>query len=387
MGELHLTVLDFIGQQNQRFRFEPRFRAILSGDRSAVIRQIEEKFPYLPAGCSIDLDRQSEKVILENIKKGIGGARLELVSKLKELGNVSLAEFLVKSGYSLEDVYSGNRPGWTAIRREAGFAGPPDPDEARLSEAMQRMLHVDDPIRVESYTDWLTHARPPALQGLSLRDRRLITMLHFDLWTQELGRKSLQESMDRLWANPQSIAELRELLGVLGEMASRLEPPGGVEPEVPLRLHARYSRQELLAAFGEADPERLPSWREGVKWIESYGTDIFCVTLNKSERRFSPSTRYRDYPISPSLFHWESQSTTTVASNTGQRYINHERNGTRVLLFVRESNTGDGLGTSPYLFLGPMTYIRHEGERPIAIDWKLKFEMPPDFFQSAKAAV
>jgi len=382
-----LTVLDFIGQQNQRFRFEERFKAMLATDRRNVIRQIEDRFPYLPAGCSIQLDRQSERLILENIKKSIGSVRLQLVAKLKELGDVPLAQFLDNSGYSLDDVYSGTRPGWTAIRREAGFAGPPDPDETRLSEAMQRMLHLDDPIRVDRYIGWLNQPKPPTVDAFSIRDRRLITMLHFDLWTQEAAKKGLQESIKRLWTNPQMISELRQLLNILGDVASRLEPPGGVEPEIPLRLHARYSRPELLAAFGEADPERPPSWREGVKWIETYKTDVFFVTLNKSERRFSPSTRYRDYPVSPSVFHWESQSTTTVASKTGQRYINHERDGTRVLLFVRESNTGDGLGTSPYLFLGPMTYLRHQGERPIAIDWRLRFDMPPDFFQAAKAAV
>jgi hypothetical protein len=31
------------------------------------------------------------------------------------------------------------------------------------------------------------------------------------------------------------------------------------------------------------------------------------VTLNKSEALFSPSTRYRDLALGPSLFHWESQ--------------------------------------------------------------------------------
>jgi hypothetical protein len=71
------------------------------------------------------------------------------------------------------------------------------------------------------------------------------------------------------------------------------------------------------------------------------------VTLSKSEKRFSPSTRYRDYPISPELFHWESQSVTSASSPTGQRYINQTRDGTNVLLFVREDSVGDGIA-QPY---------------------------------------
>jgi hypothetical protein len=72
------------------------------------------------------------------------------------------------------------------------------------------------------------------------------------------------------------------------------------------------------------------------------------VTLNKSEALFSPSTRYRDLALGPSLFHWESQSTTTAASPTGQRYIHHEARGSRVLLFVRaHRREGAALGVSP----------------------------------------
>lgn len=63
--------------------------------------------------------------------------------------------------------------------------------------------------------------------------------------------------------------------------------------------------------------------------------DAFFVTLSKSEAEYSPSTMYRDYPISPTLFHWESQSTTSVASPTGRRYLT---GGSTVLLFVRRED-------------------------------------------------
>jgi len=41
---------------------------------------------------------------------------------------------------------------------------------------------------------------------------------------------------------------------------------------------------------------------------------LFFVTLDKSEREYSPTTLYKDYAISPTQFHWESQSTTTQLS-------------------------------------------------------------------------
>ena len=43
---------------------------------------------------------------------------------------------------------------------------------------------------------------------------------------------------------------------------------------------------------------------------EATQCDVFFITLKKSERLFSPTTRYNDYAISPGEFHWESQSLT-----------------------------------------------------------------------------
>ena len=57
-----------------------------------------------------------------------------------------------------------------------------------------------------------------------------------------------------------------------------------------------------------------------------------------------------------------------------------------VLLFVRESSDGE-FGTVPYTFLGPVTHVSHEGERPIAITWQLQTAMPADLFLATSAAV
>ncbi len=89
------------------------------------------------------------------------------------------------------------------------------------------------------------------------------------------------------------------------------------------------------------------SHREGVLWHQASATDLLFITLRKSEALFSTSTRYRDLALGPSLFHWESQSTTTDASSTGQRTIHHEARGSRVLLFVREQRKQDGRAGGP----------------------------------------
>jgi hypothetical protein len=71
-----------------------------------------------------------------------------------------------------------------------------------------------------------------------------------------------------------------------------------------------------------------------------------------------------------------------MASQTGQRYLNGSSN---ILLFVREEKENE-FGTAPYLFLGPARHVSHEGERPIAITWRLDHRMPSDFFHSASVA-
>ena len=157
-------------------------------------------------------------------------------------------------------------------------------------------------------------------------------------------------------------------------------PPIGLA-DVPLRLHARYTRTEILAAFGIGSDAKPPEWREGVRWDPNSQTDMFAFTLDKSEGNFSPTTRYRDYALSPDLIHWESQSTTSTQSPVGQRYVNHVEQGTNIVLFCRMT-TGD----RAFWCLGPATYVQHEGDRPIAFHWRLHNRLPADLY-TAFAAV
>lgn len=59
--------------------------------------------------------------------------------------------------------------------------------------------------------------------------------------------------------------------------------------------------------------------------VRSTGTDRGDSAPWQRQRRTGSSparpTMYRDYPISPTLFRWESQNATSIASPTGQRYL------------------------------------------------------------------
>ena len=166
------------------------------------------------------------------------------------------------------------------------------------------------------------------------------------------GREGLEldAGFARLWQNPARRDELSELLGVLDDQAEVVPRALRLPLPIPLAVHSRYSRDEVLAATGVSSAARPFPLREGVKYDEASNCDLFLFTITKSERHYSPSTMYRDYAISRQLIHWESQSTTTERSKTGQRYINHAERGSHILLFVRETP-----GHRAYTFLGPLS--------------------------------
>jgi hypothetical protein len=112
--------------------------------------------------------------------------------------------------------------------------------------------------------------------------------------------------------------------------------------------------------------------------------DAFFVTVRKTAARFSPTTMYEDYATSEGIFHWQSQSTTRAASPTGRRYIEHEKRGYTPLLFVRESPRLENGLTAPFWFLGPLQYVRHEGDLPMSVTWKLERPMPARVYRWAR---
>ncbi len=354
-----LTVLDFVGLQHREFRFDLRFRALTGRSRRALERDIEAGFPTLPAGCHIHLDRVAQRIVLTNVRQALRLRRTDLAGELRTLGDVSLTEFLSETGLDVEDLYRGKSlGGWTGLRREAGLIGAPvSPAEARLSLAIGRMLHVDDPDRL----DRLLRRGP---------GDRLDAVVGRSLWSVDL--------------DPHLLREVHDVAAVLRARIRRVTEPVDPTGRNPLRVHARYSRDEACLAFGFAD---YANFREGVKWLPDENADLFFVTLTKTERHYSPTTMYEDRAITPDLFQWESQSTTSGASKTGQRYVHHADRGSTVHLFLRETKEADGaLGAPAYLYAGPMSYVRHTGDRPMRILWRLARPLPADVFHGARVA-
>ena len=385
-GKTVLTALDFVGHQRKEFRFDQRFRALTGLGRKELTRQVEHGFPFLPSGSQIVLDPVARDVVLENIRQQVSPRWNALISEVRSHPDIDLASFLEESGRELADILRNGRS-WTTLCRDAGrLDAPTGHRESDLVKRVRAVAHVDDRLRRDEYVRILRSA----VEAGSPLESRLADMLFFSLFPDGGGYANAADALWELRDQP-VFDELRQVVDIGFNAAHRPTTRLGdllpVLSEVPLAVHASYSREEILAAVGWTSQGRTPNtMREGVAWCPEINTDVLLITLKKTDTDYSPTTMYRDFAISPELFHWESQSTTNATSPTGQRYINHRRQGTNILLFVRETKTNQ-LGAAPYVFLGPADYVKHEGSRPMAVTWRLRRPMPTEIFMASRAAV
>ncbi|MET7761833.1 DUF3427 domain-containing protein [Streptomyces sp. NPDC005393] len=373
-----LTVLDFIGQHRKEFRFEEQFRALTNFTRNRLTEHIERDFPQLPSGCQIILDRKSKERILDNIKSQVNVNVKQLTQEVAAYGEPRLSEYLRESRRELKELYRANNSWTRLLRRATLLAGDAPAGEEQLLKRVSAFLHVDDPQRVDAYRRILADDAP-GYDALDASGQAYSRMLFFSLWPLGGGFSSYAQGFETLRQQVAFRSELRQVLAYNLERTDHYPIPLH-QSEIPLTVHASYSREEILPALGQADIAGfLPgNFREGVKWCERFRTDALLITLEKDDKDFSPQTRYKDYAMSPDHFHWESQNQTSNASPTGQRYQQHKGRGTHVLLFVRRYKKTDIGGPQPWMLLGPAEYESHQGSKPMGIVWRLRHELPAD---------
>lgn len=387
-GKDVLTVLDFVGHQHHQFRFDLKYRALLGRTRKELESDVDGGFPFLPPGCQIDLDPVSKEIVLDNVKNAIPSTWPRRVQELKSLGERSFGEFLYETGLELEDVYQGGHS-WTELRRAAGLSMPEEMQGERdFRSGIQRTLHYDDSERIDSYRSLLREDNPPYAGLLTVRERRQLSALLLTLRNPSKGRyQTLDEAVEDFWQHRAIRSELTDLLDIVDGRVSHLQRPLGSSEDIPLQVHATYSQQEILSAFGVSTISNPARIQAGVYFHQQTSTDLLFVTLEKAEKYYSPTTRYLDYAISDDLFHWESQATTLASSETAQRYFNHEARGSNVLLFIRRARRNSANRTMPYFCAGAAKYVEHRSERPIRITWRLDHKLPGDVFSDFRAAV
>jgi hypothetical protein len=189
------------------------------------------------------------------------------------------------------------------------------------------------------------------------------------------GFASIEEGLSKILGQPEFRKEIKEILNFLFQSIETMEINNDFHFTCPLGVHSKYNTSQVLAALGYYNENSSPAFREGAKYFEDKNLDIFFITLNKSEKDFSPSTLYDDYAINERLFHWQTQSRVAEGSKTAERYINHKQRNHQIALFVREYKKENGY-TAPFVFFGTAEHVSHSGSKPMSIVWRLKEEMP-----------
>jgi superfamily II DNA or RNA helicase len=392
-GKEHLTVLDFIGQAHKNYRFEEKYQAIFEKNRNSLTHQIDHNVFRLPRGCYLQFEKMAKAYVIRGLKQVTVNHRF-LQEKVRTFEadtgqKLTLASFLEFHKLTIFEFYGNNNNGRSLVTLS-------EPEGFEVSEAylnvlkrFKNLFHLNSRRFLNyiiNYIEGKWWGRGPSANVL---EERLEGMLYYTFYPKapgHFGYGSYQEGLAAVFAEPFVMYEVKEICMYLNEKIDFVDEPVDLGFTCPLDLHCKYSRDQLMAGLGEFDAAKSPEFREGVKYLKDQRLDLFLINLNKSEKDFSPSTMYEDYAINSTLFHWQSQSTTSEESPTGQRYIHHRTQGHRILLFVREYKKENGLA-APFVYLGKANYIRHEGSKPISFVWALEKEMPANLVVRANKSV
>ena len=231
-----------------------------------------DDFPFLPAGCHMELDPVARDIVLRSIREAIPSDWKAKREELRSLGDVSLATYLEETGLELEDVYASNHS-WSELRRAVGL--PTDDAGPRGRRAPPRASDGSCTSTIASgstRTGRLSNetARPIRAR-FSDRERRFARMLIGSLTTLKTSA-SLADGLAELWNHPQVRSELLELLDILPERVDHLHAPLGIAERParrarpvhadrdPGRVRRRQRRQADHVAVrrlvGREQPER-----------------------------------------------------------------------------------------------------------------------------------
>jgi superfamily II DNA or RNA helicase/HKD family nuclease len=375
-------VLDFVGRYREEFRIDRILQAITGVPRTKLAEEVTQGFPSLPPGCHIRFDRVARERVLANLQHVINQTWPRLKTELRAFSAVegrrdfTMMEFIRKQGIELDDIYrSAGESGWTALRRATGFEiNEPGPDEQYLGRRFSDLLHADDPAYLNVWKQFCADGEG-MLASTTDVNRRRIQMLAYQIYAQHKHAIGPEKFAANLRENPLMKSELAALAELLDDATTLEARPIPNTPESwPLSLHAAYQQREILTAVGWLRADRRVPFQAGCLAIPEHKTELLFVTLDKSEG-YHERIAYRDYAISPELFHWQTQNSAGPNTMAGKRYLESPINGWQFQLFVREDKS------HPYRALGPVVLEKWEGNRPMSITWRLGEMLPIELFK------
>jgi len=383
-----LTVLDFVGNSKPEYNFESKFRAIIGKTNTTVIKEIEDDFPHLPLGCSIILEKKTKETILKNIAAATYLTQSKLIQKIQQFQHdtnlsLTIGNFSTFYNIPLQSIYK--RGSWKRLCQLAGKIKDFDSknEKQMISAIANKWLSTNS----LSYFSFILKI---AIQNfkvnvseLNENEKTMLLMLHYDFWQKEGGFNSLEKSINQIGVNTILVEEMKEVLEVLIENIDFKEIPIILPFEQPLKLHSRYTRDQILAAFRFSNFEKKSSNREGTAEKKELNVEILFINLVKSDENFSPTTMYDDYAVNELLFHWQTQNSARPDLGKGLSYIKHKEQDKKILLFVREKAKNEFGNSLGYVFIGEGNLKDFKGSKPMSINWELSEPMPHYLWKDA----
>ena len=387
-GKDCLTVLDFVGNARSEYDFEGKFRAMIGKTNTSIASELEHNFQHVPLGCSIILEKQARETILKNIKASISPNRIQLIQKIRNFHHQSelpptLKNFITLYQFPLEIIYK--RGAWSRLCFEAGVGPEPDLTNEKEWQSCVRKKWLS----TESYSYFsfvLGLARnnfQVEIASVTEDEKAMCLMLHYDFWQNAGGFDSLEASIRAIGRNKELVKEMIQVLEIRMDQIGFMELDIDLPYTQPLKVHSRYTRDQILAAFGFSTFESKSPNREGVAERSDLNTELLFIDLNKSDEHYSPTTMYEDYALNETLFHWQSQNAARPDTGKGLSYVNHKTTGKRILLFVREEKQNQFKNTMGYVFIGEGNIQDYYGSKPMSINWELNEPIPPFLYQAS----
>ncbi len=395
-GKTCLTVLDFVAQANKSYNYESRFRALVGRSQRSIKDEVKNGFTFLPRGCSITMEHQAQEWVLRNIQEAIFNLRRlrrEVAAFTHNTGReLTLENFL--DNFQLDWRLINKSPGsWARLKMQAGIKVKDfDADSSYtklLENGLGRLWHTN------SYT-YLNYLRRLMGNGMkqakepSPREKKFLRMFYFTIWFDYLKKvnknyglsfrseEDAVASLDRVgWFKEEMAYILDRRLSQLAKTTQWITLDG----ETEIELYGCYSADEIHLLI----EDKPGHWQVlGTQFNQEKKIAMVFVTLNKSDKDYTPTTRYEDYAISAKQFHWQSMNRVRINSDEGQRIIHQQENGWRYLLFVRDNKQDEYGITNGYYCLGLMDFHSSHGEMPINVVWDMRQPIPGFILETAK---
>ena len=373
-GKTELTVLDFVAQANRKYDFASRFRALTLQPEKNIQKQIKEGFTLLPLGCSIVMEKKARQYILDNITSAIYNKN-RIVKEINSYASIpTLTQFLENNGQDIRILYQGSNC-WSSLKRAAGrISYADDAVTKRLEKGVSNLIHHNTSSFLRFVERFIAGENVHKVED----NKTYAIMLYYALFQDKLsktGYSSINEALELIYL-PKYAYFKQEIAEIVSYLLSRLDiktTPIGAEIIPGLELYGCYTREEVFTLVGRQTAEvKMQGTASGAFNLPEHNAVLLFVTLNKSEKDFSPSTQYNDYLINDEYFHWQSKNTDSHYNSGGRKYIEQPKTGIKIILFVREEKK-DGFGnTSPFHCFGLVDYVSSHDDFPMNVKWKLQ---------------